>query len=136
MFGLFFISCNSPVAEESIDSIDTLPLERTRLLRRISLDLRGTLPTMEDHARFNDIGEDAIIDQFLTDDNHAELLLDIFNGWMKTRIDQFNLSYVDYHLDPQLEYTFVRDISEEPLRLMAHVAQNDLPWTDWPQNNR
>ena len=69
MFGLFFISCNDPIPTESVKTIDTLPLETPLLLRRISLDIRGTLPTLEEQNEFLEHGEDIIIDQFLEDEN-------------------------------------------------------------------
>ena len=65
MFGLFFISCNGPIPTESVKTIDTLPLETPLLLRRISLDIRGTLPTLDEQHAFLELGEDAVLDQFL-----------------------------------------------------------------------
>ena len=47
-----------------------------------------------------------------------------------TRVDVFDIVYHDYQLDPLEEHHFERSVGEEPLRLMAHVAVNDLPWTE------
>ena len=40
----------------------------------------------------------------------------------------FCLQTVDYRRARKAEQ--LREVGEEPLRLMAHVAVNDLPWSD------
>ena len=108
------------------------PLPAPRLLRRMSLDLLGVLPSTADLDRVEAdptaVGplRDALLEDPRLEDRLVQLLADRF----LTRIDTFPLSHRDYDLDDELEHAFEVAVGEEPLRLMAHVAVNDLPWSD------
>jgi len=108
------------------------PLAAPALLRRISLDLRGQLPQVDDLARVeaDPAAVDDLIDAYLADPAWRDRLVDLFAEQWLTRVDGFNIDYTDYHLEPALEHPLDRAIGEEPLRLLAHVATEDLPWTD------
>jgi hypothetical protein len=108
------------------------PLPDALLLRRISLDLRGELPSLAELDRVEGDPDslDALIDDFLDDDRWEERLVDLFAEQWLTRVDWFNVSEDDYHLDSSLAFEFNRSVGEEPLRLMAHVARTERPWTE------
>ncbi|MEC7985310.1 MAG: DUF1549 domain-containing protein [Myxococcota bacterium] len=133
MLCLMLLACGSP--EENITvyqnpTAQSTPLDDAALLRRISLDLRGTLPSLEELQSVESGGLEEQIERYLQDPLHEERLVHIFNQWFKTKVDHYNLSYRDYHLPEELEYPLIRASGEEPLRLLASIAASDRPWTD------
>jgi len=108
------------------------PLPAPRLLRRMSLDLLGVLPDLDDLDRV-DADPDALAqvrDDLLEDPRLEDRLVQLLADRFLTRIDTFPLSHRDYELEDTQEHPFELAVGEEPLRLMAHVAAQDLPWTD------
>ena len=112
-----------------------VPLSAPRLIRRMSLDLRGTLPSTAelDQAEAGDeetIG--ALRDAMLEDPAFEErLVLKLGERW-HTRVDEFLIKNAEYSeiRPPELEYAWERSVGEEPLRLMAYVAAHDRPWSE------
>ncbi len=109
-----------------------VPLADALLLRRMSLDLRGIGPTA---AELDSVAADpkalaTLRDSFLEDPRFEARLVDLFAERWHTRLDVFEVQYYDYDLAPSEEYAFERSVGEEPLRLMAHVAATDAPWSD------
>ena len=111
------------------------PLPAPRLLRRMSLDLRGTLPSAAelDAVEADPLAVAALRDTYLEDPRFEERLVDHLGDRWLTKVDEFLIEYREF---PQLgadrtnEYGFERAVGEEPLRLMARVAAEDRPWTD------
>jgi hypothetical protein len=130
-----------PVAEAPPD---LLPLDDARLIRRMSLDLRGTLPSL---AELDSVVEGAtpatLRDTFLDDPRFEERLVQLLGQAWRTQVDEFLVLYTENPElagDPTSEYPFERAVGEEPLRLMAHVAAEGLPWStivtaDWSMAN-
>ena len=112
-----------------------VPLEAPRLLRRLSLDLRGTLPTVEE---LNAVEADPAAvwgyrDAWLTDPRLEERLVYLLGEQWHTRVDEFLIFSLEYQAlagNPESEYPFERAVGEEPLRLMARVVAEDRPWSD------
>ncbi|MDP6933884.1 MAG: DUF1592 domain-containing protein, partial [Myxococcota bacterium] len=109
-----------------------VPLESPQLLRRMSLDLRGTLPTVEE---LDAVAEDpslleAMRDTFLDDPRLEERLVMLLAEQWHTRVDVFGAEHGDFFLSDEDEYGFERSVGEEPLRLVAHVAVHDLPYSE------
>ena len=117
-----------PSAEKSIYE----PLSAPRLLRRLSLDIRGILPTTEelDAVEADPEQLESIREEFLNDPLLEERLVLLFNEHWLTRLDEFELRRFDYLLGPEEEYEFEQSAGQEPLRLMARIAVEDRPWTD------
>lgn len=102
------------------------------LLRRMSLDIRGVLPSQAERER---VGADmnllnAVMNEMVHDARLEERLVSLFAERWLTRIDVFEIEFHDYFLPEEQEYEFEKSVGEEPLRLMAHVVVEDRPWTE------
>jgi hypothetical protein len=100
------------------------------LLVRASLDLRGVRPREADYTRVDEdpAALDALIDEFLHDERFGARLRELFAPVYRTRIDFYPVAAESYGLED--EATFHVAVGDEPLRLLSHVAEHDLPWTD------
>ncbi len=129
------LACGTPptTVETGVEPQDHLvPLEASRLLRRMSLDLRGILPGEDelDAVEENPDHVEALLADYLESPLLEERLVSVFADQMLTRLDRFEVRYYDYYLEPKREFEFNRSVADEPLRLMAHIAVGDRPWTD------
>ena len=133
MFFSLFLSCQSPIELHSpVYSIEEkgISLDTPLLLRRISLDIRGNLPSIEELERLSTEHVSILIDEMLESSAHEEQLISLFNHWLKTKVDTFNLTEQDYHLSANQAYPLIRSVGEEPLRFMAHIASQDISWLE------
>lgn len=122
-----------PTATEQSEAEQKLePLPPAQLIRRLSLDLRGVLPSASElDAIAADPAEwSAIREAYLADPRFEEQMVRLFAERWRTRVEVFDVVYQDFGLDPTEEFSFERSVGEEPLRLMARVAAEDRPWTD------
>ena len=128
---LAILGCGGGALEENT-ATELIPLDGGRLLRRISLDIRGVLPTAQELEQALGSSEafEEMWPQWLEDPRFEERLVDLFAEQWLTRVDDYNVTYLDFHLDESLEYEFLRSIGEEPLRLIAKVIVNDLPFSE------
>ena len=150
MIAWLLLACATPppAALPEEEEVDTevaasvlVPLDSPRLARRASLDLRGVLPSSEELAQVeaDPAALDGLVEEWLEDPRLEDrLVLLLAERWL-TRIDEYLISYEEYRSlaeDPTNEYAFQRGVGEEPLRLVAHVVAEDLPWStvvtaDW-----
>jgi hypothetical protein len=100
------------------------------LLIRLSLDLRGVRPTAEEIERVeaDPAALEALTAAFLDDPRFGERVVALFSEVYLTRSDYFTLSADDFGLDDAPGFNLA--VGEEPLRLLAYVAAEDLPWTE------
>ncbi len=121
-------------------ALRTIPLEGARLVRRLSLDLRGVLPSLDEledaEAAVADGSDAAFVAEltaaYLDDPLFEERLVHRLAESWHTRVDVFHVFYPEYEvLDGRddIEYAFERSVGEEPLRLVAWVIANDEPWS-------
>ncbi len=139
--GCFVEDTDTPAAE--VPRLTELPAPR--LLRRISLDLRGVLPSIEDLDAVEADGAalDGLLDTYLEDDRLEPRLVHLLGERWHTRIDEFLILFMEYpplSSEVTKEYSFERGVGEEPLRLMARVIADDRPWgevvtADWTMAN-
>lgn len=142
---MLFLACADPAVESQVEvaaddgtaALDAalVPLAAPRLLRRMSLDIRGVLPSIEELDRVEaDPGAlEEIRDSYLEDPRLEERLVMLLAERWHTRVDEFLLYFDEYQslaYDWDNEYRFERSVGEEPLRLMAHVVVEDRPWTE------
>jgi hypothetical protein len=101
------------------------------LLSRISLDLRGVRPTEDEIARVeaDPAAVDALVDEFLQDPRFEQRVIDLFAEVYLTRTENYLVDFSGVELLYPTD-DLLRSIGEEPLRIVAHAAMNDLPATD------
>ena len=124
-------ACSENIVEEVVE--DVSQHEPMRLLRRWSLDIRGVLPSIEEleMVRADATQLESLLDVFLEDARWEEQLIHRLQEQWHTRVDKFSVVPDDFYLEGYSSwYSFNRSVGEEPLRLMAHIATEDLPWTD------
>ncbi len=121
----------TPAPEEATTAA-LVPLDDARLLRRLSLDLRGVTPTTDELAAVeaDPAALDTLRDAFLEDPRFEERLVALWADRYRTRIDEFQVRFYDYQLPTDQECAFERAVGEEPLRLVARVITDDRPWGD------
>lgn len=137
---LLLVAC--PAEPEPAATVELLPLEAPRLARRMSIDLRGVLPTTEELDRV-DADPAAIAelrDEYFADPLFEERLVELYQERWGTRVDEFRGYYFDFDLPETENYSFLRAIGEEPLRVAARVVAQDLPYSelvtaDWTMAN-
>ena len=109
----------------------TQPLSDVALLRRLSLDLRGNLPTeaeLDALASGQEVAE--LRAEMLAAPAHAERLMMMLSEQWLTLTEEYPLSAEMSGFSAEEEYAFRRAVGQEPLRLLAHVATSDRPWTE------
>ncbi len=116
----------TPVAEDSAWP-EMAPVD---LLSRASLDLRGVRPTDDEIAAVeaDPAALDGLLDGFLQDERFGDRVVDLYSELYLTRSETFyiNTSGLDLSSTPD----FLLAVGEEPLRLLAEIALEDLPYTD------
>lgn len=122
---------------ESTESLDAhlTPLDTPRLARRMSLDLRGELPTTAelDAVEADPAQLGTIRDGWLDDPAFEERFVDVLGQRWLTEVDDFLIEVTEFPAvgDPAtIEYAWERSVGQEPLRLMARIVTDDRPWTD------
>lgn len=104
--------------------------EAIRAYSRASLDLRGVRPSLEEIRRLQDRPGDlgAMLDTLPDDPRFGwSVALQHEPSW-GTRVESQDVNRVDYGMANESGY--MRDTGEEPLRILAWIADHDLPWTD------
>ena len=101
-----------------------------RAFSRASLDLRGVRPSLDEIERLQNrpADLDAMLDGLPDDPRFGwNVALQHEPSW-STRVEAQDLTRVDYGIANESGY--MRDTGEEPLRILAWIADHDLPWTD------
>ena len=132
---LMLISCRSTevVKQESFAT-----MEEQTLLRRLSVDLRGVLPSQEEYEALSDQNALDFVDDFLYDERFGRQVRSLFTDYYRTEVDLFSVSGSDFGV--LSEVSFREAVGQEPLRILQEVAESDLPWStivtaDWTMAN-
>lgn len=121
-------------------------VEPIALLRRVTLNLNGRLPTAAERAAVEAGGLDAlgpIVDAIMEDDRFLDRLKEAFNDIFLTRgpMETGVLSYAYYpdrgwpssmYAPPEIyrvDADYRRALYDEPVELIAHIVANDRPFT-------
>ena len=116
--------------EPEAPAAEVFPLTAREVLVRASLDVRGVRPTEAEHAALeaDPAALEALLDGFLADERFGARVRAIFAPVLRTQLDAFTVSAAAYGIDD--EAGFAAAVGDEPLRLISHVAEHDLPFTE------
>lgn len=105
------------------------PTEAARVLSRASLDLRGVRPSEEDLLRA--MGDPLALDALVAAYGRDERFEDRVREWMApawlTRTEAELVDSFSFDLSVDQRAKLVRSAGEEPLRVVARIAAEDLP---------
>lgn len=125
-----FVACDP--APSSTTESPFVALAAPRLARRISLDVRGILPSAAelDAVEADALALDDLVEVWLADSRAEARMVQVLQERWFTRVDELDIEFYDYGLASSDEYTFERAVGEEPLRLVARVIAEDRPWSE------
>ena len=129
---LLLLACAPDPAVPEVESAEVVPLAAPRLLRRISLDLRGVLPTLAelDAVEQEPSRIEAIAASYLDDPRFTERMVSLLAERWLTVMDDYGVEPENYGLPATGGDAYAHAIGEEPLRLIATILEADRPWTD------
>ncbi|MBO85312.1 MAG: hypothetical protein CL927_08130, partial [Deltaproteobacteria bacterium] len=121
----------SKAPESGAPASSLVVLDAPQLARRVSLDLRGVLPTVEelDQVEADPEALDDLIDAWLEDPRFEERIVELYGERWRTELDEFLAFHWEFGLSDEQRYRFVRSVGQEPLRVVGRVAAHDLPYT-------
>lgn len=129
---LLMLSCSGTEDQPLEPEQALIPLSAPELLRRVSLDMRGVPPSLEELERvqIDPAAWRTIRDEYYADPLFQDHMVQLLAERWHTLVDIYDIEYGDYFLEPSQEYEFERSVGQEPLRLMAQVIADDLPWSE------
>lgn len=126
---LSVLSCSNDVA-----------LSNEELITRLSLDLRGIRPSIEelDEARKRSWSVEFTVDDFLRHPSFPRVSAERWAKILDTRQDETLYPASDLGLNE--EFRFAYSVGDEPLRVMEAIIRRNLPWStvvqaDWTMLN-
>ena len=131
---LSFLGCQPAPAPASV----LAPLDPARLARRLSIDLRGVLPSLDelDMVDADPAALDTLREQWLADPLFEERIVQLYQEQWFTVVDGFVVSKDDYGISGPRNYEYVHSVGEEPIRIIARVIATDQAYSvittaDW-----
>jgi hypothetical protein len=129
--------------EEAVDADEDLGgPDPVAQLFRASLDLRGVRPTLDEIDQIDADPEayENMVAGFLDDERFVDRVVNLYAEVFLTRNDGYSVGATDYGLPGSDQFAFVRAVGDEPLRMLAHIVENELPYTelvvgDWTMAN-
>lgn len=130
---ILLLACSGPA---DTPAADVATPDALAVLARTSLDLRGVRPSAEemDAVAADPAALDRLREEFLADPRLGEQVVALYGEIWNTVRDEPDHPASTFGLTD--EPAFARAVGEEPLRILAEVAVEDLPWTtvvtaDW-----
>jgi hypothetical protein len=109
------------------------PAEESRAVRtlsRVSLDVRGVRPSLADlrAVQADPAALDPLVERYLDDPRFGARYAALMAGVWRTPVTEADHGQATYPVADI--YAMLESIGQEPLRVVAQVAQDDLPWTE------
>lgn len=124
---LLLLACDTASPDAPAESV-FVPLDRRRLARRLSIDLRGELPSASELAVAKEPGGiEALTERWLADPSFEDHLAELVAEEWLMRLDTLRIDTAEFHLEPDEGYAFTRAFGDEPARLFAHIAAGISP---------
>ena len=133
LYVLLTVGCSgapAPEPDAEVPGVRVQPLEGAALYRRISLDLRGALPTDAELDRAEAGEVDPLVDELFADPRLEARLTDLLGERWLTRVDRFPLDGDVFGYQGEEDAAFRDAIGEEPVRLAARIVADDRPWSE------
>lgn len=127
---LLAASCGAPMQGEVGERV--LLLDARAQLTRLSVDLRGMHPTTEelDAIEESPARYAAFVDRYLQDPRFLDRVEEIFNLTIRTRTGDTYFEPTEAGLSADEAARIGSAIGDEPLKLIRHIVENDLPYTE------
>ncbi|MCA9493225.1 MAG: hypothetical protein KC621_25010 [Myxococcales bacterium] len=129
---------STPTTSTPVETPPVSVLTPDELLTRVSLDLRGIRPSIEELAAFDDApGEyEAVVEAYLHDPHLQRRAVDFYSEIVPSRIAgefyvDLDTAYGD-RIDAEL---LKQHVAEEPLRMFAWVVEHDQPYGAMVEGN-
>jgi hypothetical protein len=124
LLGLVACQKEAPVTLEMLD-----PREQ---LVRLSMDLRGYRPSGEELDAIEAHPElyDQYVDRYVSSPEFLDRMMEIFNLAFQTRTGDRYYNAEDLGLEGIDEQAVARAVGDEPLQLIRHIIENDLPYSE------
>jgi hypothetical protein len=117
-------------------------MDATVALQRVSMEIRGTRPSLEEIAQIveDPAALESMIDLFMDDPRYMDRIVAIYSEIYLTRADYFWGGVLSFHFGIDDQAAFLDAVGHEPLKLVGQVATTDRPWTeivtaDWTMAN-
>lgn len=134
----FLASCTGPGADQgNTGDTDVVvaadpEIPPSRLLTRLSMDLRGVRPTVEelDQIEANPDLYTTFVDDWLAEERFGQRIADLWAEVFYTRNERHFVE-LEYYEQDWTTGDLGRSVGEEPLQMLAWIATHDLPYTDF-----
>ena len=126
---LALLACE-PAPDSATEANVFVPLDDARLARRISIDLRGEVPSVAEVERAQAGELDALVEDWLADPAFEEHQADVFAEAWQLHIDTMRVDPEEFGLTPDDRYAMTRAFGSEPAKLVARIVADDRPWSD------
>lgn len=122
----------APAVEEEIAEDGIKLLSPRRQLIRLSVDLRGAHPSAEDLAFIEEYPEayPEFVDRYLQDPRFTKRIQEIWNLSFRTRTGETYFDPEQAGLGMVDDERIADSLADEPLALVGHIVDNDLPWSE------
>ncbi|MCO4744518.1 MAG: DUF1588 domain-containing protein [Proteobacteria bacterium] len=127
---LLLISCGEPVDGEVGERV--VMLDARSQLIRLSVDLRSVHPSGDelDAIELKPELYGAFVDRYLDDPRFLDRIEEIYNQTIRTRTGETYFEVTEAGLSADAEDRIASAIADEPLKLVRHIVENDLPFTE------
>ena len=127
---LLLMSCATGPAPEPEDGL--LLLSAREQLIRLSVEVRGVHPSEEELAAIEDDPTlyEAFVDRYLQDPRLSDRVEEIFNLRFLTRTGNAYFDAAEAGIGGVTEAQVAASLADEPLRLVRHIFEQDLPWSE------
>lgn len=123
---LLSLACTTETRIQKSNTVIRSELSDRQYLRRLSLDIRGKVPSPSEVASFDSSDPESMINEYLQDDGFGERIRAIYADYYGTITDQYFITGSDFNLEDEI--SFRQSIGQESLQLLSYVAEKDLPW--------